>query len=127
MTPGHLLDENMATRQAWVTLRHHIELRRAVASCDRVADVARNVEGERVPFSHAEGTVGKLRGDGDEVAAVGRDCANHAPGRGGRPRPGQSSGPEETRLYQRSFLAVPHMRKEERTDGKDSVCTCVHP
>src|SRR3546814_14837994 len=81
MTPGHLLDENMASRQAWVTLRHHIELRRAVASCDRVADVARNVEGERVPFSHAEGTVGKLRGAGDEVAAVGRDCANHAPDR----------------------------------------------
>src|SRR3546814_1648715 len=78
MTPGHLLDENMASRQAWVTLRHHIELRRAVASCDRVADVARNVEGERVPFSHAEGTVGKLRGDGDEVAAVGRDCANRS-------------------------------------------------
>src|SRR3546814_9459134 len=106
----------MASRQAWVTLRHHIELRRAVASCDRVADVARNVEGERVPFSHAEGTDGKLRGDGDEVAAVGRDCANHAPGRGGSPRAGESSGHEERSFHQRSF-----MRSEEHTSELQSL------
>src|SRR3546814_3541423 len=77
----------------------------AVESCDRVADVTQN-EGERVLVSRAEGTVWKLRGDGDEAAAVGRDRANHAPGQGGRARAGESSGHEGRGFHQHALMAV---------------------
>src|SRR3546814_12227735 len=82
----------------------------AVESCDRVADVTQN-EGERVLVSRAEGTVWKLRGDGDEAAAVGRDRANHATGPGGRARAGESSGQSG--------------RPEERRGGTECGRTCI--
>src|SRR3546814_7021346 len=77
----------------------------AVESCERVAEVTQN-EGERVLVRRAEGTVGKLRGDGDEAASVGRDRANHAPGQGGRARAGKSSGHEDRGFHQHALMAL---------------------